>query len=244
MRLDRDDAGVARLTMDEGRANAIGAPFVDELRRCLDELEAESPTALVLTGTGRHFCAGLDLNALHSLDVEAMDAFIERFEAQVRRFFLLPFPVVAEVNGSAVAGGCVLAAACDHRVAAVGSYKIGVNEIQVGASFPGVVLEVMRCLLAPAAFREAVLIGDLYEPDGALDLGLVDELIDADGLTSRTAEVVERLRRAPVAAFAQVKRESRAPYVAAAGDGRASRAGFRALWQSDEANARRAPFVR
>lgn len=222
---------VAVLVMNEGKANSIGPAFLASMEAALDRVCAASPSALVLTGEGKHFCAGLDLAGMNAFSVDELDRFLLAFERAFLRLFLLPFPVVAAVNGNAIAGGCILAGAADYRVAALGEYRIGVNEVRLGVSFPSIALEVPRFQLPPAAFARAVLEGDLYPPAEAAALGLVDELVSSDRLLDRASEVARRYRRSPREAFAQVKREMRAPAVERIeGHGEASRAAFRELW--------------
>ncbi len=235
MHLERND-GLAVVRMDTGKANAMNPAMVSALGGAVADLLRDPPRSLVITGTGRHFCAGLDLATLSALDDAALARFLAEFERVMLEVFLLPFPVVAAVNGSAVAGGCVLAACADHRVAARGDYKVGVNEARIGVTFPSIALEAMRALLSASAFRRAVLLGDLMGPDDALALGLIDELVDAEWLVERAADRAQSLARSPRAAFAQVKHEMRASYAdRVRAGGVESRAAFCRLWASPEA---------
>jgi enoyl-CoA hydratase len=104
MHIERDGT-VAILGMQAGKANAINPRFLDLLGSCLGELTATPPGALVLTGDGRSFSAGLDLPALIDLGTAELTDFILRFSDTMLRVFALPFPVVAALNGHAIAGG-------------------------------------------------------------------------------------------------------------------------------------------
>ena len=121
--------------MRHGPANALDPALVARLGASLDEAE-RSGRPLVLTGNDRFFSAGLDLAGLPE-DRDEMGAFVDAFDEFVRRLFLFPCPTVAAVNGHAVAGGAILATACDVRIGAAGSYRIGVSEVQLGVIFPG-----------------------------------------------------------------------------------------------------------
>ena len=123
---------VAVLPMRAGKANAIGSAFLDRLSAQLDAVEASGASALVLTGEGRAFSAGLDLPEVSRLDRGALERFIRRFSEVMLRVFALPVPVVAAINGHAIAGGCVLAMQADVRLAAEGDYRIGLNEVAIG----------------------------------------------------------------------------------------------------------------
>jgi len=141
---------IALLRMRAGKANATGPAFLDALGTSLDGLLAAPPGALVLTGEGRVFSAGLDLPALVDLPTAALVDFIGRFTDTMLRLFTLPFPVVAAVNGHAVAGGCVLALQADQRLMAEGEGRIGLNEVRLGIGLPAAMVETLRCQV-PAA---------------------------------------------------------------------------------------------
>ena len=228
--------GLARLVMDEGKANAIGPAFLEELDEKLGELLGDPPGALVITGAGAHFSAGLDLVTLHEIRRVALDRFLADFERVFTELFLFPAPVVAAVNGNAIAGGYVLAALADHRVAARGDYRIGLNEVRLGVNLPSIALEAPRAALRPDVFARVVLGGELYEPEDALRLGLVDELVEATELERRAEERARALMESPRLGFARIKREVREPFARWAGErGKASRRAFRELWFSEEA---------
>ena len=123
--------GVAVLPMRAGKANAIGSAFLDRLSAQLDAVESSQASALVLTGEGTAFSAGLDLPEVVALDRGGLERFIRRFSEVMLRVFTLPMPVVAAINGHAIAGGCVLAMQADARIAGAGDYRIGLNEVQL-----------------------------------------------------------------------------------------------------------------
>ena len=236
--------GIAVVRMDEGRANAIGPDFLAEFDRALDGVEGRNAQALVLTGTGRHFSAGLDLRTLHALDPAELAVFVLSLESAFRRFFLLPVPVVAAVNGNAIAGGCVLACGADERIAARGGYSIGINEVRLGVSLPGIALELPRHMLTRSAFRQAVLGGELMQPGEALELGLIDQLSPPDELDACALEAARAWMRSPREAFAQVKAEDRAGIIERVDrTGPESRRRFCELWFAEAAQIRREAFL-
>ena len=122
----------------------------------------------------------------------------------------MPRPVVAAVNGHAIAGGCVLVQQADVRVMAAGKFKIGLNETRIGVGLPSAVVETLR-FHAPGSFLPVALEGGLFDPDEALRLGLVDEV--ADDAEARALERARELAEIPAAAYAQVKAALRAPFV-------------------------------
>lgn len=186
--------GVRVLHMEFGSANAL-RPGV--ARALVDALDQEhGPT--VLTGEGRVFSAGLDLVALDPIGRDEMEEFLEEFNILMARTLTAPYPLVAAVNGHAVAGGCVLAIACDHRVGVAGDYKIGMNEMAIGLTLPAIVIEILRGKLAAEHAHEVILGGNLYGPEEAIDVGLLDHAVESpDAAIQRACREASELGKFP-----------------------------------------------
>jgi len=208
-------AQVAVLSMRAGKANAIGTAFLDRLSDRLDALEASGARALVLTGEGRAFSAGLDLPEVSGMDRPALERFIRHFSEVMLRIFTLPLPVVAAVNGHAIAGGCVLAMQADVRLAAQGDHRLGLNEVQLGLGLPALVVETLRCQVPATSLGPVALEGRLLGPEDARALGLVESVVPAAELLARAGERAAGLAALPAPAFREIKRALRAPAVAA-----------------------------
>jgi enoyl-CoA hydratase len=206
---------VAVLPMRAGKANAIGSAFLDRLSAQLDEVEASGAAALVLTGEGRAFSAGLDLPEISALDRSALERFIRRFSEVMLRVFALPVPVVAAINGHAIAGGCVLAMQADVRLAAEGDYRIGLNEVAIGLGLPAVVLETLRCQVSPGSLGPVALEGRLLRPEEARELGLVEAVLPPAVLLEQARGRAAELAALPRPAFRDVKQALRGPVAAA-----------------------------
>ena len=206
---------VAVLPMRAGKANAIGAAFLDRLSAQLDAVETSGAAALVLTGEGRAFSAGLDLPEISALDPSGLERFIRRFSEVMLRVFTFPVPVVAAINGHAIAGGCVLAMQADVRLAAAGDYHIGLNEVQIGLGLPAVVLETLRCQVSPQSLGPVALEGRLLQPDEARALGLVEAVLPPAVLLEQARGRAAELGALPRPAFRDVKRALRQPVAAA-----------------------------
>lgn len=200
--------GVAFVRMDDGKANAIQERFLSDIDAAFD---AAAGDAIVLTGARKIFSAGLDLPALVDLSQAEMTALMEHFHETMRRIFLWPAPVVAAVNGHAIAGGCVLAMQADRRVMADGDGKIGINEVQIYLPLPVVVVETFRAQLSPASLAAAAQEGRLFSPAEARELGVVDAVVQPDGLETRAVETARRLAAVGRPAFAGVKALLRRP---------------------------------
>jgi enoyl-CoA hydratase len=198
-----EDVAVLRLV--GGKANAMTAEVLDAVERLIDGFEASTAHAAVLIGYERYFSAGLALPVLVDLERPAMRRFIERFGAVMMRVFACKRPIVAAINGHAIAGGCVLALQCDWRVMTDGDAKIGLNETQLGIGLPSSVLEPLRLQLPAASLVPVALEGRLFAPAEALTLGLVHELAPAAELESRAMARARALATVPSTAAAQVK---------------------------------------
>lgn len=233
--IEREDrGGVAVLRMAYGKASALDVDLAKGLVAALDA--ARGARAVVLTGTGAIFCAGVDLLKLSAGGPDYVRAFLPSLDGVLRALFTFPRPVVAAVNGHAIAGGCILAAACDHRVMARGEGKIGVAELLVGVPFPPLALEVMRARLPHSAFQEAVLTGRSYGVEAALSRGFVDEIVDPPALLDRAVEVASKLGSVPPATFDVAKRMILRPVLAAVAETeKAFGAEVSRVWSSAEA---------
>jgi enoyl-CoA hydratase len=164
------------IRMQHPAKNALGSDLMGWLE---EEISRAGADPILLTGTADAFSAGLDLREVASLDALGMEKFLRRLDVLATRLFHHPAPVVACINGHAIAGGAVLAACCDWRIAQRHpKTRIGTNEVAIGACFPPAILAIMTYRI-PAQARERVLLGaGLFDVDGALAMGLIDEVVD------------------------------------------------------------------
>ena len=197
--------------MDDGKANAMNPRFFSDLEKGM--ADARDAGALVLIGAKSFFSGGLDLPFLAPLERAGIEEVYEALHGSMMKLFSFPAPVVAAINGHAIAGGCVLAFQSDARVMVQGSFKIGLNETQLGLALPAFVVETFRGRLAAGMFERTILEGPLYSPDQALAAGLVDEVVPAPELEGRAIERARQLASIPREAFAESKRLIRAAAV-------------------------------
>jgi len=176
----QESIGILRL--HAGGANALNQRVLQALQTSLRQAEALKLKGLILTGYERFFCAGLDLITTYELNRKQMNRFLEDFDVVFRHLFSFPRPLVAAINGSAAAGGCVLALACDYRVMAAGAGVIGLNEIRLGLPLPAVALEIARFSLPPDKATYVLYSGRLFSPEEAVPAGLVHEVTPAESL--------------------------------------------------------------
>ncbi len=212
MRIERDEE-VAILHLEGGRANALNVEFLGKLNALLDEVEASDARAVVLTGYGKFFSAGLDLASLEGAERSAVRETLQWLHRLCHRLFTLPLPVVAAVNGHAIAGGCVIALQADARLMTNAKSLIGLKEVQLGVGLPVVVVEALRAAVPAPSFTPLALEGQLVGPQRALELSLVEALVAPEQLL---AAAVQRARElaAPGLGFAHIKASLRAPHAA------------------------------
>ncbi len=197
---------VALLRLENPPANAISRRVVKDLAEALEKLERDAARALVLLAAGeRFFSAGLDLILLHDLDRAAIEVFSKDFIGVLLKLFRFPGPVVAAVNGHAVAGGAILALTADRRILTRGDQLLGLNEVQVGLPLPGPLFEVVRSALGRREASEVLLEGKNYGVDDALRIGLAHEVVEREELELRALAVAEKLSRIPQSAYRRMK---------------------------------------
>jgi enoyl-CoA hydratase/carnithine racemase len=204
--------GLAEVHLRCGKANALNPRTLAAIERALGEVEGGGARGVVLTGYDRFFSAGLDLVHLYGLERDAMDGFMAWFDSVMLRVFAFPRPMVAAVSGHAVAGGAILALACDARVMGAAAGRFGLNEIRLGVPFPASALEIARHAVPAGSVADVLYEGELFEPPAALARGLVTEIADGDvmGAARRTCA---RLASAPTDAFAAIKAGLKGPAV-------------------------------
>jgi enoyl-CoA hydratase len=194
---------VAVLTLDRPPMNALDIPFCESIAAAIDSAVAEEQVrAVVLTGAGPAFSAGVDLQIVPDLDTAAQDALIDALNHMVLTLYGAPLPVLAAVNGHAIAGGLVLALCADYRVAAP-TGRHGLTEVAVGVRFPASTREAVLAELETRAVRRLVFSGDLISSAEAEALGAYDE-VAADPL-ERALEVAQKWAAHPRAIYGDIK---------------------------------------
>ncbi len=193
------------LVLDGPGKNALGTTMMESIIQRLDEAKG---AAVLFSGADGAFSAGLNLKEIATLDAPAMARFVELVEQLMERIFTHPAPTVACVNGHAIAGGCVIALCCDHRVMTNDARaRMGLNEVALGLVFPPKIFRIASHRVPPRSIHEVILRGALYAPSDALRLGLVDELSGDARATRLSAEArINELAALPRHAYAATKR--------------------------------------
>jgi enoyl-CoA hydratase len=220
LRLERRN-DIALLTLAHGKANAFDLELCDALIARFAECRDTPYAAVVITGQGSIFSAGVDLLRVLQDGPAYVSTFLPALSDALEAVFTFPKPLVAAINGHAIAGGCILALAADRRLMARGETRIGVPELAVGVPFPPVPLEIVRFAIPPQRTQELLLGGATLQPEAAERFGLVDAVEEPDALLDAAIAAAEAFASRPAAAFAMTKAQLRAPAVDRMRSGRA-----------------------
>jgi methylglutaconyl-CoA hydratase len=189
------DSGIATITLNRpDKRNAISFELIDDLQRALDEVANSDALILVLTGAGKAFCSGLDLDNLKALLGRSPEQNLQDSRTMVRLFrALYEFPkvTIAAVNGAAIAGGTGLALLCDFTLA-VPEAKFGYTEVRIGF-VPAIVSTFLLRQVGEKQARDILLTGRLFGADEAARMGLINEIVPPENLMTRARELASSL---------------------------------------------------
>ncbi len=195
---------IAVIELDNGKANAVGFNEAEILEGYLDEAAAKAK-ATILTGQPGMLCAGFDLNVIKS-GPEAMRSMIEAGGQMLLKFLSHPQPVVVASSGHAVALGALFLLSSDVRLSAAGDYKIGLNETKIGVPLPFYAHELTRMRIMKPKQLEVAVQAKIYSPETAVEVGFIDEIVDASLLMERALDIATDLAKYPQGAFGTAKR--------------------------------------
>ena len=232
----QQDHGVTTVRIDHPPVNAFNLDLVRDAVATVRSIDGP----IVLTGAGACFSAGVDLRAILDGPPDYTDTFLAAVSEAFLAVFDHPAPVVAAVNGHAIAGGCVLAMAADIRLMSSG--LIGLSEVAVGVPFPVAALEICRYAMGPSVTR-AVLQADNIDVSTAARLGWIDEVVAPDDLLGRAVELARALGQHPVTAYAAMKEQLHRHARAAIDAGAELDAKVRVSWKSEQTRGRIAAFL-
>lgn len=206
--LTRTD-NVLTIRLAHGKASALDIELMDALALAVAEANESDAAAVILTGTGSIFSAGVDLYRLTDGGREYCERFVPALSRLVLDLFTFPKPLVVAVNGHAIAGGCIMTLCGDYRLMAAGNGRIGAPELLVGVPFPAAILEIVRFAVPPQHLQSLIYTGRTPQPDDALRLGLIDEVVAPDALLARAEEMARHLAALNPKIFQQTKRQLR-----------------------------------
>jgi enoyl-CoA hydratase len=209
MRLTSYDSadGIATITMDDGKVNAMSSQMLTEINAALDQAAADR-AVVVLTGRGGVFSAGFDLTVLRAGGPKAVAMVRGGFEL-AERVLSFSTPVVIACTGHAVAMGVFLVLSGDYRIGAAGAHKITANEVAIGLTMPRAAVEICRQRLTPAAFNRAVILAEPFSPATAVDAGFFDQVVEASAVHDVTRDMAVALSKLDLDAHAASKLRAR-----------------------------------
>jgi enoyl-CoA hydratase len=203
--------GLAQITLDDGKVNAMTLEFFNALGAALDRAERDKPGAVVLTGRPGTFSAGLNLRVMPTLSPDDFRTTLRAFGRTMLRVFTFPIPVVGALSGHAIAGGAMLTYACDLRVMAEGTFRLHLNEVAIGLPLPTWAILIAQSAVPARWQTEAILHARAYTPDEALDRGIIDRVArPAERVVETARELAAGLRSLDQGAYATAKARHRA----------------------------------
>ncbi|MFH0959748.1 MAG: enoyl-CoA hydratase/isomerase family protein [Pseudomonadota bacterium] len=184
------DGPVATLTIARGKVNAISETVAEELSGNFDDLlNDHGVKAVIISGEGQFFSFGLDIPEFLKYSKDDFKRFVGKFADLYTYIFEFPKPVMAALNGHTIAGGFMLATACDYRVMVTGKSRMSLNEITFGSSlFPGSA-EMLRYCVGERKAELIAMTGDMYSAEQARDMGLVDQISTEESLKQDSMNV-------------------------------------------------------
>lgn len=202
------DASIATITLSRPeKRNAISYELIEELLAVLDEIAHSSALVLILTGEGKAFCSGMDLENLKALSGRSSEQNLKDSETMAQLFRALydfPRPTIAAVNGAAIAGGCGLATLCDFTLA-VPEARFGYSEVRIGF-VPAIVSTFLLRQIGEKRARDLLLTGRIIEADEAHRIGLINEIVSAEDLIARARALALQLLENSPASLSGTKR--------------------------------------
>ena len=238
--------GIAVVTLANPPMNAMDAVLLEELANLFEGLAADRAVrAAVIVADGPAFSAGLNLKTVPGLDRLGQRRLVDALNDSFGTLYAWPKPLVAAVNGHAIAGGLILALCADWRIVADVPLQISLAEVRVGVTYPVAALEIARAELAPSAARRLILLGETVDAATAEALTIMDERVPSEVLLARAIAQAERHTGLPPQAFATIKHELRATELERIAAARAGHGEPRlAAWLGDEMRRASAAVLR
>ncbi len=195
------------ISMDDGKANALGFDMLAQLGAALDQAE-QAAKVVVIAGRPGKFSAGFDLSVM-SQGGDGMVQLLRAGAQLSRRLLNFPAPVVLAVSGHALAMGALVLLSADYRVGVHGTYKIGLNEVAIGMTLPYFAVELARARLATTHLGPAVDLARIYDAAGAVEAGYLDEAVSEEDLLARATDLAAQFSTLNMEAHRQTKARTR-----------------------------------
>ncbi|WP_434648517.1 crotonase/enoyl-CoA hydratase family protein [Pseudomonas sp. D1-2] len=195
--------GIATLTLNNGKVNAISPDVIAAFNAALDQAVADR-AVVIITGQPGILSGGYDLKVMTAGPKEAV-SLVASGSTLARRLLSHPFPVVVACPGHAVAKGAFLLLSADYRIGVEGPFTIGLNEVQIGMTMHHAGIELARDRLRKSAFHRSVINGEMFNPQSAVDAGFLDKVVSADELQATALEAARQLKKINMTAHKNTK---------------------------------------
>ncbi|MCP4295547.1 MAG: enoyl-CoA hydratase/isomerase family protein [Proteobacteria bacterium] len=210
----KSSGGITTLEMNRGKVNALNEILLKELSDEITRLEKDDDTqAIIITGEGKFFSFGFDIPEIYKYDKTRFTDYIINFTKLFSKIFIYPKPIIAALNGHTIAGGCVLAIACDQRIMADNNSKISMNELSFGSSVMTGIVEILRFATGGQNASKILLSGEMFTAQNALEMNLIDEIVPEDLLIERSQEIAKKMGSMSQPGFSSIKNLLRRPVV-------------------------------
>ncbi len=228
--------GITTLEMNRGKVNALNEILLKELSEEITRLDKDDDTqAIIITGEGKFFSFGFDISEIYKYNRTKFTEYITNFTKLYTKMFIYPKPIIAALNGHTIAGGCVLAIACDQRIMVDDSSKISMNELSFGSSVMSGIVEMLRFATGGQNASKILLSGEMFTAQNALEMNLIDEIVPEDRLLERARELAKKMGSMSQPGFSSIKNLLRRPIVEQIGrDEGGSISEFIDIWYSEK----------
>ena len=203
--------GIATLTLDNGKVNAVSPEVIAAFHAALDRAEADK-AVVIITGTPGILSGGYDLKVMTSGPQNAI-ALVAAGSGLARRMLAHPFPIIVACTGHAVAKGAFILLSADYRVGVEGPFRIGLNEVQIGMTMHHVGIELARDRLRKSYFNRCVINAEMFEPQEAVQAGFLDAVVAPDALMPAALAMAEQLKKLNMTAHANTKVKARRAFL-------------------------------
>nr|WP_236955618.1 crotonase/enoyl-CoA hydratase family protein [Marinobacter nauticus] len=203
--------GIATITVNNGKANALSHEVFDALNAALDQAEQDK-AIVILTGQPGMFSGGYDLKEMQKGPKEAM-ALVKVGSTFTRRLAAFPLPVIAACSGHAIAKGAFVLLSVDYRIGVEGGFKLGLNEVAIGMTMHHAGIEIARHRMPAPYFYRSVVNAEIFNPETAIAAGFLDEIVAPEQLAERANAVATQMKQLNMRAHKQTKLKTKAAYL-------------------------------
>ncbi|WP_122419009.1 crotonase/enoyl-CoA hydratase family protein [Pseudomonas viridiflava] len=205
------DDGIATLTLNNGKVNAISPDVIAAFNVALDQSEKDRAVVIV-TGQPGILSGGYDLKVMTS-SPEAASSLVTEGSTLARRMLSHPFPIIVACPGHAIAKGAFLLLSADYRIGVEGPFNIGLNEVQIGMTMHHAGIELARDRLRKSAFNRSVINAEIFNPEGAMQAGFLDQVVSVEALSETARTVATQLKKINMNAHGKTKLKSRKAFL-------------------------------